>query len=90
MTGTSASRQAVRPTEQSLTVVELYEPSGEQDMEARMAFLRSLRDSGVLLMAALHQKTLEFYRRRGRYRSVIVPSNASAAMATVSDSVGWG
>ena len=42
---------AARPTEQSLTVVELYEPSGEQDMEARMAFLRSLRDSGVLLMA---------------------------------------
>jgi len=28
--------------------------------------------------------------RRGRYRSVIVPSNASAAMATVSDSVGCG
>ena len=28
--------------------------------------------------------------RWGRYRSVIVPSNASAAMATVSDSVGCG
>ena len=33
------------------------------------------------------------YRRqflRGRYRSVIVPSKASAARATVSERVGWG
>jgi flavin reductase (DIM6/NTAB) family NADH-FMN oxidoreductase RutF/uncharacterized protein YciI len=38
-------------TRQSLTVVELYDPPGDQDVEARMAFLRSLRDSGILLMA---------------------------------------
>lgn len=39
------------PTEQSLTVVELYEPPDYRDVEAHVAFLRSLRDSGVLLMA---------------------------------------
>ena len=39
------------PTEQSLTVVELYDPPGDQDVEAHVAFLRSLRDSGALLMA---------------------------------------
>ncbi len=42
---------AAWPTEQSLTVVELYDPAGDQDVEAHVAFLRSLRDSGVLVMA---------------------------------------
>jgi uncharacterized protein YciI len=31
--------------------VELYDPPGDQDVEAHVAFLRSLRDSGVLLLA---------------------------------------
>jgi flavin reductase (DIM6/NTAB) family NADH-FMN oxidoreductase RutF/uncharacterized protein YciI len=39
------------PTEQSLSVVELYDPPDEADMAAHVAFLRSLRDSGILLMA---------------------------------------
>jgi flavin reductase (DIM6/NTAB) family NADH-FMN oxidoreductase RutF/uncharacterized protein YciI len=39
------------PTEQSLSVVELYEPRGDPDADAHLAFLRSLRDSGILLMA---------------------------------------
>ncbi len=42
---------AAWPTEQSLTIVELYDPPGDQAVEAHVAFLRSLRDSGVLLMA---------------------------------------
>lgn len=43
---------AESPTEQSLTVVELYDPPpGGNHLEAHVAFLRSLRDSGVLLMA---------------------------------------
>jgi flavin reductase (DIM6/NTAB) family NADH-FMN oxidoreductase RutF/uncharacterized protein YciI len=42
---------AAWPTEQSLTVVELYDPPGGRDAEAHVAHLRSLRDSGVLLMA---------------------------------------
>ena len=42
---------AARPAEQSLTVVELYYPPGDHDVEARVAYLRSLRESGVLLMA---------------------------------------
>lgn len=42
---------APRPAEQPLTVVELYDPPGERDVEAQVAFLRSLRDQGVLLMA---------------------------------------
>ena len=39
------------PAEQSLTVVELYGPPGEQDTKAHVAYLRSLQESGVLLMA---------------------------------------
>ncbi len=39
------------PAEQSLTIVELYDPPGDQAVEAHVAFLRSLRDSGILLMA---------------------------------------
>lgn len=39
------------PTEQSLSVVELYDPPGDPDADAHLAFLRSLRDSGILLMA---------------------------------------
>jgi len=42
---------AARPAEQSLTVIELYDPPGDRDTEAHVAFLRSLRDSGVLVMA---------------------------------------
>jgi len=42
---------AACPAEQSLTVVELYDSPGDQDAEAHVAFLRSLQDSGVLLMA---------------------------------------
>ncbi len=39
------------PADQPFTVVELYDPPGDQHVEAHVAFLRSLRDSGVLLMA---------------------------------------
>lgn len=39
------------PADQSLTVVELYDPPGDQDVDAHLAYLRSLQDSGVLLMA---------------------------------------
>ncbi len=42
---------AAWPAEQSLTVVELYGPADDQDVEAHVAFLRSLRDAGLLLMA---------------------------------------
>jgi flavin reductase (DIM6/NTAB) family NADH-FMN oxidoreductase RutF/uncharacterized protein YciI len=42
---------AAWPMEQSLTCVELYDPPGDQDVDAHVAFLRSLRDSGILLMA---------------------------------------
>jgi flavin reductase (DIM6/NTAB) family NADH-FMN oxidoreductase RutF/uncharacterized protein YciI len=42
---------AAWPTEQPLTVVEFYDPPGGRDVDAHVAFLRSLRDSGVLLMA---------------------------------------
>lgn len=42
---------AARPADQALTVVELYGCPGGQDLEAHAAFLRSLRDSGTLLMA---------------------------------------
>jgi flavin reductase (DIM6/NTAB) family NADH-FMN oxidoreductase RutF/uncharacterized protein YciI len=42
---------AACPAQQSLTVVELYDPPGDQDVEAHLAYLRSLQDSGVLLMA---------------------------------------
>ncbi len=42
------------PAEQSLTIVELYDPPGHQAVEAHVAFLRSLRDSGVLLMAGTY------------------------------------
>lgn len=50
---------AAWPAEQSLTVVELYDPPGDQDMDAHMAFLRSLRDSGVLLMAGPYDRWRE-------------------------------
>ncbi len=42
---------AACPAEQSLTVVELYGPPGDQAAEAHVAYLRSLQESGVLLMA---------------------------------------
>jgi flavin reductase (DIM6/NTAB) family NADH-FMN oxidoreductase RutF/uncharacterized protein YciI len=42
---------AAWPTEHPLTVVEFYDPPGGQDIEAHVAFLRSLRDAGILLMA---------------------------------------
>ena len=42
---------AACPAEQSLTVVELYDPPGDQDAEGHVAYLRSLQESGVLLMA---------------------------------------
>jgi flavin reductase (DIM6/NTAB) family NADH-FMN oxidoreductase RutF/uncharacterized protein YciI len=42
---------AAWPTEQSLTVVEFYDPPGHPDVAAHVAFLRSLRDAGILLMA---------------------------------------
>ena len=42
---------AARPVGQSLTVIEIYQPPGGWDGQAHAAFLRSLRDSGVLLMA---------------------------------------
>jgi flavin reductase (DIM6/NTAB) family NADH-FMN oxidoreductase RutF/uncharacterized protein YciI len=45
---------AAWPADQPLTVVELYDPPGGANMEARLAFLRSLRDSGVLVMAGLY------------------------------------
>jgi flavin reductase (DIM6/NTAB) family NADH-FMN oxidoreductase RutF/uncharacterized protein YciI len=40
-----------QPISQSLTCVELHGPPGDQEVDAHVAFLRSLRDSGVLLMA---------------------------------------
>lgn len=42
---------AACPAEQSLTVIELYDPPGDRDAETHVAYLRSLRDSGVLVMA---------------------------------------
>jgi uncharacterized protein YciI len=42
---------ATWPAEQSLTVVELYDLPSGQHAEAHAAFLHSLRNSGVLLMA---------------------------------------
>ena len=42
---------AACPAAQSLTVLELYDPPDHRDVEAHLAFLRSLRDSGVLVMA---------------------------------------
>ena len=42
---------AAWPTEQSLTVMELYAPPGDRDVDAHVAYLRSLQDAGVLLMA---------------------------------------
>jgi flavin reductase (DIM6/NTAB) family NADH-FMN oxidoreductase RutF/uncharacterized protein YciI len=39
------------PADQPLTVVELYDPPGDQHMDAHVAYLRSLQESGVLLMA---------------------------------------
>jgi flavin reductase (DIM6/NTAB) family NADH-FMN oxidoreductase RutF/uncharacterized protein YciI len=42
------------PAEQSLTVVELYDPPGDRDVQAHVAYLRSLRDAGVLLMAGTY------------------------------------
>jgi flavin reductase (DIM6/NTAB) family NADH-FMN oxidoreductase RutF/uncharacterized protein YciI len=46
---------AAWPTEQSLAVVELYDPPGNRVVEAHVAYLRSLRDSGVLLMAGPYE-----------------------------------
>lgn len=43
------------PTEQSLTVVELHNPPGNWDVEAHVAYLRSLRDTGVLVMAGPYE-----------------------------------
>ncbi len=42
---------AACPADQMLTVVELYGPPGGPDAAAHVAYLRSLRDSGLLLMA---------------------------------------
>ncbi len=42
---------AAWPARQSFAIVELYDPPGDRDVEAHAAFLRSLRDTGVLLMA---------------------------------------
>jgi flavin reductase (DIM6/NTAB) family NADH-FMN oxidoreductase RutF/uncharacterized protein YciI len=42
---------AAWPADQPLTVVELYDPPAGTDMEAHLAFLRSLRGAGVLVMA---------------------------------------
>jgi len=39
------------PVEQSLIVVQLYDPPGDKELDAHLAFLRSLRDSGILLTA---------------------------------------
>jgi flavin reductase (DIM6/NTAB) family NADH-FMN oxidoreductase RutF/uncharacterized protein YciI len=47
----AAKRIGAGSAEQSLTVVELYGSPAGQDVAAHAAFLRSLRDSGVLLMA---------------------------------------
>jgi len=53
------------PAEQTFTIVELSDPPGDQDLEAHLAFLRSLRDSGVLLMAGPYDGSPE---DRGRPR----------------------
>jgi flavin reductase (DIM6/NTAB) family NADH-FMN oxidoreductase RutF/uncharacterized protein YciI len=39
------------PADQQLTVIELYDPPGDRNSDAHVAYLRSLRDSGLLLMA---------------------------------------
>ena len=46
---------AACPAGQSLTVVELYGPPGDQEAAAHIAYLRSLRESGVLLMAGPYE-----------------------------------
>jgi len=46
---------AVCPADQSFTVVELYDPPGDRDVEAHVAYLRELQDSGVLLMAGPYE-----------------------------------
>lgn len=42
---------AAWPTEQSLSVVEIYDPPEDRNIEAHVAYLRSLRDAGILLLA---------------------------------------
>lgn len=42
---------ATCPAAQELAVVELYDPPAGDDLSAHLAYLRSLRDSGVLVMA---------------------------------------
>jgi flavin reductase (DIM6/NTAB) family NADH-FMN oxidoreductase RutF/uncharacterized protein YciI len=46
---------AVQPVSQFLTCVELYDPPGDQDVDAHVTFLCSLRDSGILLMAGPYE-----------------------------------
>jgi flavin reductase (DIM6/NTAB) family NADH-FMN oxidoreductase RutF/uncharacterized protein YciI len=43
------------PGTQALSVVELYDPPGGDDINAHLAYLRSLRDRGVLVMAGPYQ-----------------------------------
>lgn len=53
----AAKRIAVPwPIEQSLTVVELYDPPDDRDVEAHVAFLRALRERGILVMAGPYER----------------------------------
>jgi uncharacterized protein YciI len=40
---------------QALAVVELHDPPADKDVSAHLAYLRSLRDRGVLVMAGPYQ-----------------------------------
>jgi flavin reductase (DIM6/NTAB) family NADH-FMN oxidoreductase RutF/uncharacterized protein YciI len=74
---------AARPTQQSLTVVELYDPPGDRDVDAHVAYLRSLRDSGVLLMAGPYEGGREAPDRSCPAGMVIlaVPEDAAREIA---------
>lgn len=50
---------AACPADQPLTVVEMYSPPGDQDMDTHVTFLRSLRDTGILLMAGPYDRWRE-------------------------------
>lgn len=69
------------PTEQSLTVVELYDPPGDKEMDAHLAFLRSLRDSGILLMAGPYDGWREEPDRPSGMVILAAPENQAREIA---------
>ena len=50
---------AAWPTDQALTVVEFYDPPGSQDVDAHVAYLRSLRDRGLADGRTLRRRACE-------------------------------